>query len=237
MASNGRHLKRHSMPTAWPVKRKNINFITRPNPGSHKRKYTTALVILLRDVLGYATTTKEAKSIVHTSDVLINGKKVTDIKAPVGIFDVLEIKKVSEKFTLILDNLGKLKLVPTKEDLVYLKISKKTQLSKAFQLNFSNGFNILVDEKTFKSIKVGDSIVYDFIKKSVVSIMNLVEKSFVYIFDGNFKGQFGEVESFTHYNGLTRDVAFVNIEGVSHSTAKDYCFVIGKSKKDLVRFA
>jgi len=235
--ANTRHLKRHSMPTSWPVKRKNITFVAKPQPGSHKRDYVTSVVVLLRDELGYAQTSKEAKRIVHEEEILVNGKKVTDIKSAVGIFDVFEIKKTSEKFTVLFNEVGRLKLVATKEDLIYLKVSKKTLTpGKKCQLNFMNGFNLLVDEKTFAGVKVNDTVVYDFAKKKISSIMNLKEKAQVYFFDGKFKGQFGEVKSFIAYNGLARDVAQVEINETEHNTAKDYCFVIGAKKADIKRF-
>jgi len=238
MASNSRHLKRHSMPVSWPIKRKNINFITRPNPGSHKRDYAVALVVILRDVLGHATTTKEAKLIAHTSEIFVNGKQVKDIKTPVGIFDIVEIKKTSEKYIVLFDELGKIKLTPSKDNLIYLKVSGKTQLpGKKLQLNFMNGFNVLVDEKVFKSTSVNDTVVYDFAKKKISSVLNLAEKAYAYIFDGNFKGKFAEITGFTHYKGVTRDTVFIKIGKEAHSTAKDYCYVVGNKAEDIKRFA
>lgn len=237
---NNQHLKRHGMPTLWSVERKNDKFITKPNPGSHKTKYVVPVVVLLRDILGYAKTAKEVKLIIHeeTAGVFINGKKVTDIKSPVGIFDVFEIKKTQEKYILVFNDLGKVKLSPVKDDLLFLKISSKTVLpGKKCQLNFMNGFNLIVDQKTFDSIKVNDTVVFDFVKKKVASVFNLKEGSFVYIFDGKFQGSAGKLQSFDTYNGLTRDVAHIEIEGHTHSTAKDYCFAVGTKKEDLKRFA
>ncbi len=58
----------------------------------------------------------------------------------------------------------------------------------------------------------------------------------VYVFDGKFKGKLGEIKSFTHYSGVTRDVAQITIGKVEHNTAKDYCYVVGAKKEDLKRF-
>jgi len=235
---NNQHLKRHVMPTLWPAERKNEKFITKPNPGSHKIKYVVPMVVLLRDVLKYAKTTKEAKFIIHESEVLVNGKKVEDVKFAVGFFDVVEIKKINEKYVVVFDDLGKVKLNPVKDDLVYLKISSKTILpSKKYQLNFMNGFNLIVDEKMFKQVNVNDSIIYDFNKKKIVGNVELKEGNFVYIFDGKFQGNSGKISSFMIYNGLTRDVANIEIDGHIHTTAKDYCFAVGDKKEDLKRFA
>jgi len=236
MASNS-HLKRHAAPTAWPIKRKNITFIAKPKPGSHKVKYVTPLVVVLRDVLNYAETSKEVKLIVHNSEVLVNGKQVKDVKFPVGMFDVLEIKKTAEKYVVLFDTFGKLKLVAAKDDSIYLKVAGKTQVSGGkYQLNFMNGFNVLATDKEVKSVKVNDTVVFDFIKKKIVSVLALKEGAFAYFFDGKFKGQFGEVKEFVSYNGLTKDVVKIQIGDEVQSTAKDYAYVVGTKKADLKRF-
>ena len=118
--ANSRHLKRTSMPNSWPVKKKNITFVTKPNAGSHELKYVTPVVVILRETLGYAKTAKEAKYIVHNKNVLVNGKKVTDIKLAVGMFDIFEITETKEKFVVIFDTVGRLNLVPTKSSTITL---------------------------------------------------------------------------------------------------------------------
>lgn len=229
--ANSRHLKRTSMPNSWPVKKKNITFVTKPNAGSHKLKYVTPVVVILREVLGYAQTAKDAKFIVHNKEVLVNGKKVTDIKTAVGMFDIFELAETNEKFVVIFDEVGRLKLVPTKESTVTLKVASKTKLkSGKFQLNMMNGYNVLVDEKTFKKVSVQDSVVYDFAKKAVKKTVELKEGAQVYLFDGKFKGQFATVKGFTLYNGLAKDLVTLELNGTEASTAKDYCYVIENIK-------
>ena len=153
------------------------------------------------------------------------------------MFDVLELKKTNEKYVVLFDNFGKLKLVSVKADEVLLKVSGKKQVvGSKFQLNFMNGFNIIVDEKTAKTVKVNDTMVYDFIKKKVVKTLALKEGVFAYFFDGKFRGSFGEIKEFVNHKGLTKDVVKVQIGGNVESTAKEYAFVVGTKKDDLKRF-
>lgn len=225
------------MPLLWPVKRKNITFISRPNPGSYQRDYVVSAVILLRDVLKYAQTLKEVKYILHNEKVLVNGKEIKDTRFPVGLFDVIEIPTTKEKFTLLFDEFGKVKLVNSKDDLVFMKVTgKKNVRGGKHQLNFMNGFNLFVDEKTFSKLNVEDTLVYNFKSKKVDSTIPLKEGSFVYIFDGKFKGRFVELQSITKYNGITRDLVEIKEGKEIHSTAKDYCFAIGTKKEDVKRF-
>jgi small subunit ribosomal protein S4e len=226
------------MPKSWPIKRKNIAFISKPNPGSFSRNYISSVLILVRDILGYSKTSSETKYIVNTGNILVNGKEVKDIKFPIGMFDIIEIKKFEEKYLVLFDEVGRLKLIKAKENLVNLKVSNKKLLKgNKFQLNFFNGYNILVDEKTFKKTNLTDTIIYDFEKKKVSSVVELKQGSFAYIFDGNYKGKFGLIKKFTNYSGLTTDVVDLEINGVMHTTSKKYCFAIGDKKEDIKRYA
>ena len=63
------------MPKSWKIQRKGITFISKPNSGSYMRKYVISVLVLLRDILGVAKTSKEAKFIVNNKTVLINGKQ------------------------------------------------------------------------------------------------------------------------------------------------------------------
>jgi len=235
--TNSIHLKRHNSPRAWGIRRKGITFISKPNPGSFKRKYSTSILILFREILKYAKTTKEVKTLIRTEEILLNGKKVNDIKTPCGIFDIIEIKKTNEKLRLVFNEFGNFKLVPIKKEVMYLRLTKKISMkNKKFQLGFMNGHNLLCDEKTFKSIKVNDTIVYDYKKKKIESICSLKEGAYIYIIDGNFQGKLGVMKSITHYNGLSKDVCEIQLGKELKTTAKKYCFVVGMKKEDVEDF-
>lgn len=230
MASNRRHLKRHSMPTSWPVQRKTITFTTRPNPGSMKRDYVVALVVLLRDVLGLVHTTKEAKFAVNSGFIKVNGRVVKDIKAPVGIFDVVEIEKTKQKFVFVFDEKGKIKIVDSSDNSVLLKVKSKTLVKGGkFQINTFSGFNILVDEKEAKKIVTNSTIVYDFKKSKVSKVLELAKKATVYIMDGKYVGNVGEITEITKYNGVAPDLVTIKTKDATHTTSLKYCYVVDNS--------
>ena len=106
---NNQHLKRHTTSKSYPIKRKNITFITKPNPGSFKKDYVVPIVVAIRDILNFAKTLKEVKEIIfRTEEVLINGKKVKDVKNPLGLFDILEFKKSKKKYLLVFNKTRKI---------------------------------------------------------------------------------------------------------------------------------
>src|SRR3989338_4664319 len=90
------HLKRLKMPRTWPIPRKTNTWITRQNSGPHRIENSMPVNVVLRDLLGYARTTKEAKKILNDKEVLINKIARKDHRFPVGIFDIIEIPKNKE---------------------------------------------------------------------------------------------------------------------------------------------
>ena len=230
MASHRRHLKRHSMPTSWPVQRKLITFTTRPNPGSMKREYVLALVVLLRDVLKVVHTTKEAKYVVNNGLITVNSKVAKDIKMPVGIFDCVEIKKTGQKISVVFDTYGKVKVIETSQTTRLVKVSNKTLIKGGkYQVNGQNGVNVVVDEKGAKKIETNSTVLIDS-KQNISKVLPLEEKSKVYIVGGKYVGLFGEVTSIIKYNGVAPDKVTVKTQDGEHTTALKYCFVVDEFK-------
>ena len=227
-----RHLKRHSMPTAWPTFRKTETFVTRPNPGSMKRKYVVPVSVFLRDVLKVVYTTKEAKYVVHKEYISINGKVVQDIKAPIGLFDLVEITKLGKKYSFVFDTKGRIKVIEVEDSNVYTKVTNKTLVKGGkVQINTLSGFNVLVDVKEAKKIDTNSTIVVDTKSKKLLSVLPLTQKSEVYIMDGKYKGLFGVVKDFTHYNGVAPDLVELEVNNETQLTAKEYCFVVDSKRR------
>ncbi|MCH8519689.1 MAG: hypothetical protein LAT82_02945 [Nanoarchaeota archaeon] len=230
--ANRRHLKRHSMPTAWPTFRKTETFVTRPKPGSMKRKYVVPVSVFLRDVLKVVYTTKEAKYVVHKEYVLINGKIAQDIKSPIGLLDVVEITKLGKKYSFVFDTKGRIKVIEVQDSNVYTKVTGKTLIKGGqVQINTLNGFNVLVDSKEAKKIDTDSTIIVDTKTKKISSTLPLAQKAQVYVMDGKYKGQFGVAKSFTHYNGVAPDLVELEIANETHLTAKEYCFVVDSKRR------
>jgi len=82
------HLKRFFAPKTWKIKRKGIKFVSKPSAGPHRREMSMPINVILRDLMGYAKTTREVKYLLNNKDVLVDaegniavdGKKVGTIK-------------------------------------------------------------------------------------------------------------------------------------------------------------
>jgi len=58
------HLKRKPAPKMWPIHRKEAVWTVRPKPGPHSISRSLPLALIVRDILGFAKTVKEAKNII-----------------------------------------------------------------------------------------------------------------------------------------------------------------------------
>src|SRR5437588_12719479 len=88
--SGPRQLKREPAPGFWPIKRKERTWTPSTRPGPHSREKSLPLVIIIREVLGYARTAKEAIRIISTGKVKIDGIIRKDTRFQVRLKDDLK---------------------------------------------------------------------------------------------------------------------------------------------------
>ena len=194
------HQKRLSVPKSWPVERKTETFTVKAGAGPHGAD-GVPLVILLRDVLGYVDTKKEARYALNQGTVLVNGEAVADERRPIGMFDILAFLERDEYYRVFPDEGGRLALTPIDESAAdgrLGKIVQKTQVDGGdFQLTLHDGTNVRVDADADYSTK--DSIVIDNETKAIVAHFVYEEGALVTAVDGQHAGEIGEIE----YNNVT----------------------------------
>lgn len=100
-----RHQKRLSAPASWPIERKTSVYTVKAGAGPHGRKGVPLLVII-RDVLQYVTSAKEADYALRSRSILINGKVITDPRRSVGMFDILAFLDRNEYYRIFPDSGG-----------------------------------------------------------------------------------------------------------------------------------
>ncbi|MCJ7613499.1 30S ribosomal protein S4e [Candidatus Bathyarchaeota archaeon] len=85
------HLKRKPAPKLWPIHRKEAVWTVMPKPGPHSLSSGLPLALVVRDILGFAKTGKEAKKIISQGKILVDGKVRRDERFLVGLMDVISI--------------------------------------------------------------------------------------------------------------------------------------------------
>ena len=106
------HMKRITIPRTWPIPRKIYTWAIRPTPGPHPLKRSIPLLLLVRDYLHYADTASEARKIINTRSIMVDGTVRTDPKFPCGLMDVVSIPTAKEYYRILIDLRGFIRVVP-----------------------------------------------------------------------------------------------------------------------------
>jgi len=219
------HLSRLNAPKSWPIKKKGIKFVKRPNPGPHTLRKCMPLSILMSHILKYARTNKEIKKVLHEGNILVNGKIRKDPAYPVGVMDIISAPILKEHYRVLFNEKGKFTAVKINEKEskeIMLQINDKVLIKKGkIQLNFSNGTNLLVPKGTYKTF---DTIVISFDDKKVQKHYTFEKGANVYLDGGKRIGTVGKIEEIKEKNVMIKS------DKLSFETAKRFCFVIGDVK-------
>jgi small subunit ribosomal protein S4e len=218
------HLKSIAAPETWPIERKKRVFVLKPNPGTHKLENCVSLNFLLETMLKIANVKKEVKYILTNKEILVDGVRRNERSFPVGLFDVVSIKDIKKYYRIIIDQKGKLKLIPIDEkeaNIKPCKITGKNLVGKKIQLNLYDGRNILVEKTDYK---IGDTLAMSLDKKEIKEHLNLEKVNLIFLIGGKQIGQTGIIEDIIENRIIYRN------KGHAFETLKKYAFVIGKDK-------
>ncbi|MHA1410316.1 MAG: 30S ribosomal protein S4e [Candidatus Odinarchaeia archaeon] len=234
------HLKRLNAPKAWGIPKKQFKWVVRPCPGPHKKGNYIPLLIIVRDMLGYAKTIKETKYILSHKMILVNDKPRTDFKYPVGLMDVISIPKTKEFFRILLKPRKGLMLHPISKKestLKLVKIDGKITLSKGdMQFNLHDGTNIVVKSKDMdktgaSKFKVKDALLLNLANNKIKEHIPLKEGVYALTIAGKNIGYYGKIKKIEHHFGpLASTVTLSNDKIGDFQTALDYVFPIGVDK-------
>lgn len=223
------HIKRMPAPRNWIINRKERKFIARPMPGPHSLDSCITLSILIKDFLKQAKTAKEVKNILYNKKILVNKVPRTDYRFPIGIFDIIEIPSIKEKYILLYNQKGKFVLnsVADANNKLCKIIGKKIVKKGKIQVNLNDGRNLLLDKNDYS---VGDTLVFDLENKKVKSHLKFEKEAFIYLINGSYKGNIGKLQSVQEKEGSEEPRITFLIDKEVHASLKKYAFVIGKDK-------
>ena len=223
------HQKRLSAPDSWPVERKEEMFTVKADAGPHGET-GVPLVIVLRDVLGYVDSRKEARYALEGGSVLVNGDGNVATDRPVGMFDILAFTERAEYYRVFPSEGGRLSLTPIDEDSAASRLGKvvgKQQVSGGqFQYTLHDGTTLHADNDYDGS----DSLVIDNETKEIVAHFQYEEGALVTAVDGAHAGEIGEIETIRVTPGSGDNAVVVaQEEGDGFETIADYVVVIDEN--------
>ena len=220
------HMKRLAMPRSWPLPRKTSIWVTKAAPGAHALELCMPLVVVIRDILGYAKSTREVRHILHNDLVSIDGRICKDSRRGVGFMDVLTLGE--ENYRCIVDRKGILR---------YRQISKKEAGTKVCringkttikggktQLHLHDGRNILTDDAA--EYNTGDSLVIALPSQEIKEHIRFSDGIKCYLTGGAHVGEFAEVSEYiVKRSSMPNEVQFADF-----GTVMSNVFAIGSQK-------
>lgn len=228
-----RHMKRLAAPRAWGIPRKTKVWAVKTAPGPHRIGESVPLLVLVRDLLNYAATAREAKRIIREGKILVDKKARKDYKFPVGLADIVEIPAMKERMIVLYDKTGKiiLKKIALKNSKTKLcKITNKTLVKGGkVQLNLHDGRNLLLAQKK-DDYGVGDSILVDLGKKAVKGHYVFKDGSMALITGGKHASRIAKIKEIRVGRGSGANTVVLEDKEGEFQTIDDYVFIVGDKK-------
>jgi len=241
-----RHQKRLAAPRIYPIPRKRPHgkYTIRASPGPHPKDRSVPLAIVLRDILGYAKTLREARKIVAQRLVYVDGRVITDYRFPVGLMDVLYIKRL-DKYWRVLPYRKRIRfheITPEEARFKIVKIVVKKYAKNGWiQLGLEDGRNILFKVKTdeerkeiLEKYKTWDALKIAIPSQEILDHYPLQENMYGLIMGGTHAGEHGKIVKIT--KELMRKYNIVTIKnplGEYISTSLAYILIIGREGPDI----
>ena len=228
-----KHQKRLAVPKSWPVERKEETYTTKAGAGPHGED-GVPLLIVLRDVLGYVDSKKEARYALGEDSVLVNGKAVSDERRPIGMFDILAFREREEYYRVFPDEGGRLSLTPIDGEAAGSKLGKivgKTQVAGGdTQLALHDGETLLVDDAT--AYDTNDSIVVSNDGEEIVAHFTYEEGALVTAVSGAHAGRIGTIDEIQVTPGSSANNVLIEDGDDRFETVEEYVVVIDENFTD-----
>jgi len=238
-----RHLKRLPSPGFWPIHVKEAKWVVKPSPGPHPSGACIPLQIIVRDILGYAKTGREARVIISQGKIRVDGRVRRDYRYPVGLMDVVEIPDLGKAYRMLpLEGKGlSLVEIPGEEAAFKLcRIEGKTTVKNGhIQLNLHDGRALLVKvndpARPVEDVyKVMDGLKIALPGQDLLSHLKYREGSYVIITGGANLGRIGRIRELV--KGTATRPASASVEardGGVFQTIIDYTFIIGEEEPEI----
>jgi small subunit ribosomal protein S4e len=189
------------------------------------------VLVVMRDMLHLCDTAAEARRILSSGDVLVDGRIVKSRKFPVGLMDLVSIPKLNQHYRMLLDQRGKFELakVPQgKEKWKLCRIESKTTIKGAkTQLGLHDGRTIIVDSDAYKT---GDVLKLEVPTQKILDNYKLARGNVAMIISGAHAGQAAIIEDYIVTR--TPDQNIVKFKDGT-STVKDNVFVVGSKAPEI----
>jgi small subunit ribosomal protein S4e len=226
-------LKRVAAPRTWTVPRKGTKWLKRPAPGPHAQDQSIPLLLVLRDIRHIVTSTREARLLLRSGAVKVDGKVAKDLSRGLGLMDTLSLAApLDAHYRIVKDRRGKLALVTIPSTEAAVKIGrvrfKHAVNGGKVEVTLHDGRNLLLAATT--PYRVGDSVKIALPGQKVVEHLPLAPGALAYVAGGTHVGELARVDRVEVRNSSQSNLVHFK-EGFS--TIKEYVFVVGQNTPEV----
>lgn len=234
-------LKRKPAPKMWPIHRKEAVWTVMPKPGPHSISRSLPLILIVRDMLKFAKTAKEAKNIISQEKMMVDGKVRRDERFLVGLMDVISVVDAKKSYRVLPYDKG-LFLNPTDSKEASFKlcrIENKTVVKGGnVHLNLHDGTSSMIqvsdpqnpEEDTYHTLDVLKLSVPD---REILGHTKLTVGAPAIVIGGKNIGKYGKIVSIEKKpNKKRRDllVTIKDADGDELQTILDFIFILGDTE-------
>jgi len=238
------HLKRKPAPKMWPIHRKEAVWTVMPKPGPHSISRSLPLALIVRDMLGFAKTAKEAKKIISQGKITVDGKVRRDERFLVGLMDVISILDAKKAYRVLPSGKG-LFLHPIGADEAAFKLCRiedKTVVKGGnMHLDLHDGASSLIN---VSNSQIPEEVVYhtlDVLKLSVpdrelLGYTKLIVGAPAIVIGGKNMGKYGKVTTIEKKSDKKRRnllVTLKDVNGDQFQTILDFVFILGDTEPSI----
>lgn len=188
---NNRHMKSINAPKYLGIHKKENAYVMMASPGRHSADMSIPLALFVKKE-GIVDITKDAQTVIKNGNISVNGIIVTDPKYPIGINDIIHIKKSNSSYRVLIDGNSKVifeKLKSEGKNTTFKVIRKYISKNGKMFISLHDG-SIL---ECSKDIKVNDSIVIDFDRK-ILEVLPFKNGAKCFVFSGVHVGSNGKIK-------------------------------------------
>jgi small subunit ribosomal protein S4e len=231
-----KHLKRTSALKYWSTPKKETKFTVKPSPGPHPALQCIPLLVIVRNLLHFADTAREAKRIIGGGEIKIDGIVRKSLKYPVGLMDVLEIPKINKYYRIIAAPRKGLILHPIEEEEIQFKlcrIENKTVVNGGhIQLNLHDGRNILIKlndpaDAVGDVYKTKDVLKLSIPSQEILEHIKFNENIYSMVIAGRHLGLYGKIIKIEKRFGPHASTVTLEKNEKHFQTALEYAFPLG----------
>jgi len=186
------HIKRIAASSYLRINRKSRKFVTKPNPGRHTLEESIALIVFVKEKL-IEGTAREARKIIGSGAIYVNGKLIKDYRFPIGFGDVVYVKPDNAYYRIGASRYGSFsfKKIDEKEALssTFKVVGKYTAKKGVLMLRLHNGSII----KSTKDANVNDSVIIR--NGKIEDVLNFKEGAKCIVYKGIHSPETGVIKS------------------------------------------